>query len=276
MLKKIISGGQTGADQAALDVAIKFNIPHGGWIPKGRLTENGPLPITYRLFEMETGDYRDRTKKNIQDSHGTVIVSRGKLTGGSKLTKKHAKLINRPHIYIDLGNIEDFEASIFLKSFILENQIEVLNVAGPRISHDPGIYIDVKTVLEAALYLLFLDFRQDKVIARYLPDKRVKEKFPGTLTDAVELIYSDLSLKSRTYIARLNERDVPMVYFGFLEYVRRRVGFDSENKTLLDTCTHGSGPKAAPRRETVEDAVMVIIKALKRLLEKDHLLRVVK
>ena len=63
MLKKIISGGQTGADQAGLDVAIKFNIPHGGWIPKGRLTEEGPLSQRYRMTEMKTANYRARTKK---------------------------------------------------------------------------------------------------------------------------------------------------------------------------------------------------------------------
>ena len=118
MLKKIISGGQTGADQAALDVAIKFNIPHGGWIPKDRLTEDGPLDTKYRLTEMETRDYRKRTKKNIEDSHGTVIISRGELTGGSKLTFYHAKLINRPHLYVDLLSTEDFESAIFLKSFM--------------------------------------------------------------------------------------------------------------------------------------------------------------
>ena len=91
MLKKIISGGQTGADRAAIDLAIKLNIPHGGWIPKGRKTESGPLPLEYRLKEMNTSDYPSRTKLNIIDSHGTVIFSRGRLTGGSALTRVFAK-----------------------------------------------------------------------------------------------------------------------------------------------------------------------------------------
>ncbi len=82
MIKRIISGGQTGADQAALDVAIKLDISHGGWIPKGRLTEDGPLPDKYKLQEMPTSSYPKRTEKNILDSDGTLILSHGKLTGG--------------------------------------------------------------------------------------------------------------------------------------------------------------------------------------------------
>ena len=79
MIKKIISGGQTGADQAALDVAIESGIPHGGWIPKGRKTENGRLPDKYQLKEMATSSYPKRTEQNIIDSHGTLIISNGKL-----------------------------------------------------------------------------------------------------------------------------------------------------------------------------------------------------
>jgi len=86
MLQKIISGGQTGADRAALDFAIGFDIPHGGWIPKGRKTEDGVLPDKYKLKEMPTASYPKRTEKNVLDSDGTLILSHGKLTGGSALT----------------------------------------------------------------------------------------------------------------------------------------------------------------------------------------------
>jgi len=84
MLTKIISGGQTGADQAALDAAIEMGIPHGGWIPKGRLTEAGPLPEKYNLQEMPSKDYLKRTQQNVLDSDGTLFFSHGDLTGGSK------------------------------------------------------------------------------------------------------------------------------------------------------------------------------------------------
>ena len=86
MIKKIISGGQTGADRAALDSAIKLGIPHGGWIPKGRITENGPLPEKYQLQEMPTISYPRRTEQNVIDSDGTLIVARGKLISPGRLT----------------------------------------------------------------------------------------------------------------------------------------------------------------------------------------------
>ena len=86
MIKKIISGGQTGADRAALDTAIKIGIPQGGWIPKGRITEEGPLPDKYQLQEMSSDSYPERTEQNVIDSDGTLIISRGPLTGGSLYT----------------------------------------------------------------------------------------------------------------------------------------------------------------------------------------------
>jgi hypothetical protein len=102
MIEKIISGGQTGADRAALDVAIKFNIPHGGWIPKGRKAEDGRLPDKYQLQEMSTASYPQRTEKNVLESDGTLIFSRGEPTGGTRYTRM-TSLKHRKHLlHIDL------------------------------------------------------------------------------------------------------------------------------------------------------------------------------
>jgi hypothetical protein len=102
MIKMIISGGQTGADQAGLDAAIKNIIPHGGAIPKGRMTEDGVLPDKYNLKEMATKSYPKRTEKNLMDSDGTAIFTHGKLTGGSLLTQKKAIEHGKPVIHLDL------------------------------------------------------------------------------------------------------------------------------------------------------------------------------
>jgi len=271
MLKKIISGGQTGADRAALDVAIKFNIEHGGWIPKGRKTEKGPLPKKYRLLEMNTSDYRERTKQNIVDSHGTVIISRGKLTGGSKLTQSFASAIGRPNCYLDLLTAEEFEAAIILKSFIMENNIHTLNVAGPRLSHHPGIHMDVKTVLETMLYLLFLDTGKDERLKEYIPMGPVKEDSPQAMEEAIELLRDDLPLKTKAFVARFEASNIHMLYFTLLEYIRHRVGFDRGNKALLKDCADWMKDD----KSTVEDAVMEILKRFKQDLEKDHILRMV-
>lgn len=272
MLKKIISGGQTGADRAALDVAIKFNIEHGGWIPKGRKTEQGPLPMKYQLAEMETTDYRERTRQNIIDSHGTVIISRGNLTGGSKLTRIYANVLGKPNCYIDLLKTEEFEAAMILKSFIMENKILILNVAGPRLSRHPWIYKDVKTVLEVMLYLIFSDMDQDNGIKDYIPCGPVKEDFPQTMEEAVVLLRGDLPLKTRIFIAKFDHRKIQMLYFTLLDYLRHRMGFDRKNQNLLNDCSSKTGDDTC----TIEDAVMEILKRFKQYLETDHILRVVK
>ena len=152
-LEMIISGGQTGADQGALDAAIEYGFPYGGWVPKGRLTETGPLPDRYQLQEMPTKDYRKRTLQNVLDSDGTVIISRGKLTGGSKLTREYALEHEKPVLHVDISRTSPSRAVTVLHDWILEHQIETLNVAGPRASKDPDIYGDVRFIIKGVVIL---------------------------------------------------------------------------------------------------------------------------
>ncbi|MEJ2662403.1 MAG: putative molybdenum carrier protein [Desulfobacteraceae bacterium] len=141
MLKKIISGGQTGADRAALDAAIRLGIAHGGWIPKGRIAEDGPLDPTYRLREMPTASYAERTEKNVMDSDGTLIISHGAPTGGTDYTRKMVLKHGKQMLHIDLdlqGNL--IKAAMLVNDWIAIHNIETLNVAGPRASKDARIY----------------------------------------------------------------------------------------------------------------------------------------
>ena len=151
MIEKIISGGQTGADRAALDVAIGLNIPHGGWIPKGRKTEDGILPAKYELQEMPSSSYPKRTEQNILDSDGTLIICHGKLTGGSSLTRKVAKKHDRPWLHLDMDKLSVSDASKTTASWIGRNNVQVLNVAGSRASKDPEIYKTTVEILKTAL-----------------------------------------------------------------------------------------------------------------------------
>jgi hypothetical protein len=155
MTIKIISGGQTGADRAALDFAIKHSIPHGGWLPKGRKTEDGRLSEKYQLQEMPTGSYSRRTEKNILDSDGTLIISHGQLTGGSALTREFAKQHRKPWIHLDMADLSLETAADRLIFWIERNDIKVLNVAGPRASKDPKIYQATIDLLEKMLIPLF-------------------------------------------------------------------------------------------------------------------------
>ena len=151
MIDKIISGGQTGADRAALDFAIAHNIPYGGWLPKGRKTEDGTLPDHYQLQEMPTPDYSKRTEKNVLEGDGTVIVSHGFLTGGSALTREFAKQHRKPWIHLDFNELSIPEAVARLLFWIKRNNIRILNVAGARARQDPKIYETTMALLEKTL-----------------------------------------------------------------------------------------------------------------------------
>jgi len=149
MIQKIISGGQTGADRAALDFAIKHSIPYGGWVPKGRKTEDGTLPEKYHLQEMPTDQYSKRTEKNVIDSDGTLILSHGLLTGGSALTTSFAEKHKKPWMHIDLEISSYSEAARMIQEWVGRNGIKIMNVAGPRASKDPMIYQATVDVLDA-------------------------------------------------------------------------------------------------------------------------------
>jgi hypothetical protein len=133
---KIISGGQTGADRAALDWAIAHGIEHGGWCPKGRLAEDGVIPVRYQVVELAGAGYRARTKANVRDGDGTLIVSiEPSLSGGSRLTAEFAKALEKPclHVHPAMGWRDALE------KWLAVNHVRVLNVAGPRVSSEPGV-----------------------------------------------------------------------------------------------------------------------------------------
>lgn len=133
---KIISGGQTGVDRASLDVAIELGIAHGGWCPLGRLAEDGRIPDRYLLRETDSPDYADRTERNVLDSDATLILFRGRCSGGTELTRWHAVRHGRPHLAV---NLESAMQAADIRRWLDENRVETLNVAGPRESYNPGI-----------------------------------------------------------------------------------------------------------------------------------------
>ena len=138
IISKIISGGQTGADRAALDWAIANNIQYGGWCPKGRLAEDGVIDPKYNLQETPESKYIQRTEWNVRDSDATIIFSTSpKLSGGSLATAEIAMSLNKPYLFLSgiNSNIENPAFLLFLK----ENDVNVLNVAGPRKSGDQRI-----------------------------------------------------------------------------------------------------------------------------------------
>lgn len=145
MLKKIVSGGQTGVDRAALDAAIACGLEHGGWCPKGRRAEDGRIPQYYRLDETPRADYRQRTEWNVRDSDATLIIVRDVLKGGTLYTLKYAVHHRRPVFIAGLSCPVSLPA---LCSWIDGCGIAVLNVAGPREGPDPAIHRESKMLVE--------------------------------------------------------------------------------------------------------------------------------
>ena len=143
----IVSGGQTGADRAALDFAIERGIPHGGWCPKGRRAEDGPIDARYRLKETLSPDYVQRTEWNARDSDGTAVFSIGQiLTGGSKKTVEFARKHGKPVLHLSRSG-GPVPPETALREFIEKHRIKVLNVAGPRASKEPEVPGFVAAVL---------------------------------------------------------------------------------------------------------------------------------
>lgn len=270
MIEKIISGGQTGADQAALDAAITLGIPHGGWIPKGRITENGPLPDKYDLIEMPTVSYPERTKKNIREADGTLILSYGRLTGGSEYTREWALKYSKPMLHIDLFTITPFDATVMINDWIVEHDIKVMNVAGPRASKDSKIYQSTLDIIES---VLFLCFSENNFMHRAIKwdDREHPSDLPKTVDEAAADIITGMDLRDRSMLANLSEDDLMSLQLTLGLYINQQMEVWSVNETLKESCIN------ACREEGLDESnpSMVIIKRVWERLKGTHKLRIV-
>jgi len=265
MIIKIISGGQTGADQAALDVAIEFDIPHGGWVPKGRVTEKGPLPERYQLQEMPTSSYSDRTEQNVIDSDGTMILTHGKLTGGSQYTQDMARKHDRPCLHVNLKTTAAFAAVKAVNYWMERHKIKVLNVAGSRESEDPKIYQAVRRILSSVLHM--------NSLSKEMPDpQRAAPLIPATVEEAVEDLATRMKLLDLATIAKMDEEELGLLQATLGRYIRNRYGLWTGNKALLESSRRLLGnEKASP-----DEASARIIRELWIRLRETNRLRVIK
>lgn len=275
-IKKIVSGAQTGADRAALDFAIDYGIDHGGWVPEGRLAEDGTLSSKYMVRELPGGDYPARTEKNVEDSDGTLIISRGELTGGSLLTREMAEKHSKPCLHINLGRIIVFDAAIDIYEWLVAHGIEVLNVAGPRASKDGDIYEVTRNILETVLHI--------DAITGAMPEAAEHAKSSGGLSSddesamprsvehAVDLLVAELAEKTKSRIAGRSGKDVSGFEKGLVQYIIERFGLGSENSELMDAC---SGISVKSEINAAEAAEIITGRLWQRLRETGQL-RVIK
>ncbi|MFH2219261.1 MAG: putative molybdenum carrier protein [Pseudomonadota bacterium] len=276
MIKKIVSGGQIGVEQAALDIAIKLGVYHSGWIQKGRRTESWTLPEKYQLKEMTTASYKERIERNVIDSDGTLIISHGRLAGGADYSRKMAEKHNRPCLHINLKETPGFFAASAINTWVGEKDIEVLNVTGPKASEDPEIYKAAMDILESVYYLGEMDQKTvafDSLHAADLPRRQPElSGYPKTVDEAVDRLISELQLKDRTTLSNMSAEEVAALNRTLGKYVRDNFGLWRDNPALIESCRRIS--KTDVSNEDV--ASMVILIALWEKLRETHRLRVIK
>lgn len=271
MLSKIVSGGQTGVDRAALDVAIKLGIPHGGWAPKGRLAEDGPIPESYQMRETSTAVYSERTEKNVIDSDGTLIISRGDLTGGSETTREMAIQHERPWLHIDLSQTPAFLSAVRIVEWLNAHRIRILNVAGPRASKDPRIHHDTLALLESAYYLSLAPITAMNA-GEFDDAASAQTILPNRVGQAVDRLIGDLPFKDRVSIANMSESELPTLNRTLGEHIISQYGLANGNPALLKSLRWTA--RRVPADET--DAAAIIIRELWKRLRVSHTLRRVK
>jgi hypothetical protein len=270
MVLRIVSGGQTGVDRAALDVAIQLGIPHGGWVPKGRLAEDGPLPERYQMRETPTAIYSERTEKNVIDSDGTLIISRGELSGGSETTREMAIKHERPWLHVDLKHTAAFLAAVRIAEWLGTHRIQVLNVAGPRASKDPQIYRNTLTLLETVYYMSLGPIGRKNAMPS--GEAGATEPLPNTVKQVVDRLVGDLPFKDRVTVANMSESELPTLNRTLGEHIVHRYGLVAGNPALVRSL------RWTAHRPLMDetDAAAVIIRELWKKLRATHPLRRIK
>lgn len=274
-IEKIISGAQTGADRAALDFAIEYEIDHGGWVPEGRRAEDGLIDGSYRVEELAGGGYVERTEQNVIDSDGTLIVSRGDLTGGSLLTREMAEKHAKPCLHVNIGEVIVFDASIDVYEWLRAHDIRVLNVAGPRASKDDRVYETVWNLLEMVLHIDAISGAMPNLSSADAGAVQAADRepaLPQTVDEAVEMLLAQLTKKTKSRIAGRQDKALDDFENDLRRYIVEQSGLASGNPALLSACCQAAGKSDMD----ISAAALIIMQELgQRLREMGHL-RVVK
>ena len=274
MIKKIISGGQTGADQAVLDIVIKLELPHGGWIPKGRITEAGPLPDKYRLKEMPTDSYSECIEQNVKDSKGTLIISYGKPTGDLNYAREMALKHKRQLLGIDLNQTIQFKAASLVSDWVQLRHIDVLYVIGPNASVDPDVWKHTANIVEGALILDLMSAPPDSHITNYTKEEYLDKLpvLPKTVDEAVDQIIADMPLQDRVQMVSIKKEELQSLNLTLGIFIRNQLLQKDVNRELFESCIAVSG------NDNLNEinAAFLIVEKLWEKLRETHRLRVIK
>lgn len=274
MLKKIISSGQTEAEQAALDAAIKLGVPHGGWIPKRKLTETGALPPKYRLQEMPTDEYSECIEQNVIDSKGTLILSCGKPTGNLDFARKMTLKHRHQLLGIDLDLTNFIDAASLVHDWIQLRRIDALYVTGSGAAANPDVGNHTTFIVESAILLGPSNAASGSHIVHDSAEGSSGKPFdiPKTVNEAVDQIISEMSLQDRVKLANLKREDMEPFGMTFRIFIQNRLFQKGANRNLIKSCIAVSGNDDLNESR----AAYVIIEKLWERLKETHKLKIVK
>ncbi len=264
---KIISGGQTGVDRAALDVAIELGVRHGGWVPEGRKAEDGIISNKYNLQELCSSNYDNRTQKNVVGSDGTLIITRGGIKNGSKLTLKLVMQHGLPYFHFDLNNMDVFFGAKSISSWISRNKIQILNIAGPRASQDEDIYMDSTVLIKMVIYL-------DSLESNLSQSYHISVRKPQTVAEAIKRLIVELPFKEKIKMAKMSARKLVLLDPLLGEYIRNVFGLYGFNQELMESCQ--TFVKGRNHNFSEYNASEIIIKELWKKHQRSHKLRRIK
>lgn len=274
MIRKIISCGQTGVELAALDIALKVGIVHGGWTSRGRRNEEGVLPSMYDLKETFSLGFQEALEKNVAESDGTLVISRGIKSSGPTRAVQMALKHQRQFLHVDLRQYALFEAASLANSWMSQKMIHVVYITGPMASEDAQIYQQTRKLLETAFYLGFVKsgVQNDHAAIRSDAPERPRIDLPQSVGDAVERLKEILSLKDRSLLANMQPDELSHLNSGLGEYIKQNFGLYVGNEPLMDSCASAGGVA----KPMADEACAIILRFLWEELRKTHKLRVVK
>ena len=274
MLEKIISCGRPGAEQAALDAAIKLGIVFGGWLPQGDDPTFTPKSDKYNRTELASDQQTEANKTNIRNSDGTLLLSHGVLGFDTHEIENTARRYSTPLLQIDLNQVNAFNGAAMINDWIMENAITILHVSGPSQMEDQRIYQATHDILQAVYFLnltetsvnLSMDSR-NQVHAQ--PDN---EQAPDSADAAVELIIKAMSLKDRTQLANFRAEEIAALQLTLGLYIKAKLDFWSGRADFDRSC------EAVAEEEKMDKSnlPMVLIKLVWKKLRHTHRLRIVK
>ena len=274
MVKRIISGGLTVADQAALDAAISLGIPHGGYIPRGRMTEIGPLPSKYKLQVLNTGNHLHCIERNVKESTGILIISAAELNDDAKYARKITMKQTHQLLVVDLELTPSFEAPTIVNDWIQSYNIDVLYIIGPFTYEYLNIDRHMTIIVEGALLLNVMDAPQGSRVMDYSKEMYLRKLpvLPKTVDEAVDQIISDMTLEERVRMASFDKEQLRVINYSLSVFIRNQFFMKDINNELFESCQIVSGNKNLNEHT----AALVIIERLWEKLQKTYRLRVVK